>query len=65
MRAAVEALALLSLSLAACGEAPSEESANNAAAAEIEALPPDEIVEPPPGEPFNDAGTPNENGAQY
>lgn len=65
MRAAVETLALLSLSLAACGEAPSEDSANNAAAAEIEALPPDESVEPPPSEPANDAEPSIENGAQY
>jgi len=66
MRAAAETLALLSLSLAACGEATQEGSANNAEATEIEALPPDESVEPPADEPANDAAEPpNGNGAQY
>ena len=55
MRAAAESLALLSLSLAACAEAT-----------EIEALPPDESVEPPADEPVSDAAEPpNGNGAQY
>jgi len=65
MRVAVETLALLALSLAACGETLQEGSANNAAATEIEALPPDESVEPPPEEPAGDAEPSTENAAQY
>jgi PBP1b-binding outer membrane lipoprotein LpoB len=65
MRAAVETLALLALALAACSETEQQESVNNAAATEIEALPPDESVEPPPEEPDGDAEPSTENAAQY
>ena len=66
MRAAVESLALLSLALAACGEASQEDSANNDTVTEIEALPPDESVEPPPYEHAgNDAEPQNGSAAQY
>ena len=66
MRAAAETLALLTLALAACNEAAQEGSANNAAATEIEALPPDESVEEPANEPANAAEeTQTRNAAQY
>ena len=67
MHAAVETLALLSLALAACSDAEQPGSVNNAAATEIEALPPDESVEPLPDDlTGNDAAEPqNGNAAQY
>lgn len=66
MRAAAETFALLTLALAACGEAAQEGSVNQDAATEIEALPPDESVEPPTDEPANgDAEPSNEDAAQY
>ena len=68
MSAAARSLALLSpvLALAACGDAPREGPANNAAVTEIEALPPDESVEAPVDEFSNEAAEPpNADAAQY
>ena len=61
MRAAASFLPLL-LALAACNDAPQQAEANNAAATDIEALPPDESVATPTDELANGAAEPT-NGA--
>ncbi len=65
MRAAARSFALLGLGLAvaACGEARQDAATNNAAATDIEALPPDESVATPTEELANGAAEPSENGA--
>ena len=57
MRAAASALALLSV-LAGCNDAPRQSETNNAAATDVEALPPDESVETPSDELANGATEP-------
>lgn len=62
MSAAAKILALLwlGLAVAACGEGE-QDTANNAAVTEIEALPPDESVGTPTDELANDSAEPNAN----
>ena len=59
MYAATSALAVLAATLAACSEAPREAATDNAAATDIEALPPDESVA---AEPDN---SDNADNAEY
>ncbi len=65
MRVADRSFALLLMGwvLAGCGEAP-QETSNNAAAFEIEALPPDESVEAPADELLNADEPSNADAAQ-
>lgn len=66
MSAAARAPILLSLALAACSEPPRDGQADNAAATDIEALPPDESAATPTEEPANGAAQPSTgNSAQY
>ena len=62
MRAAASALALL-LALGACGDAADDAETNNAAITEVEALPPDESVDPLPEDMANDAAATNNASA--
>jgi hypothetical protein len=62
MRAAVSTLALV-LALAACDEPPRQDQADNAAATDVEALPPDESVDTPSDELANGAAEPSNGGA--
>ena len=52
------ALLWLALALAACGGAPEDAASNNAAATDIEALPPDESAATPTGDLANGATEP-------
>ena len=61
MRAAFSLLPLL-LALGACNDAPQQAETNNAAATDIEALPPDESVETPTDELANGAAEPSNGG---
>lgn len=62
MRAAANFLILL-IALTGCNAESREAQANNAAATDIEALPPDESVATPTEELANGAAEPSENGA--
>ena len=62
MRAAFSTFALL-LALSACNDAPQQAETNNAAATDIEALPPDESVATPSEELANGAAEPAVNAA--
>ena len=61
MRDAVRYLILLgpALALLACKPTP-EPASNNSAATQIESMPPDESVEPPPAEPATNADAAND-----
>src|SRR5687768_90170 len=65
MRAAASLLPVL-LALTACSDAPQQAETNNAAATDIEALPPDESVDTPSDELANEAAEPtNTDNAAY
>ena len=61
MRAAARSLALLALAAAACGETARDDPANNAAVADVEALPPDESVATTSEELANGVDEPSAN----
>ncbi len=61
MRAAASLLAVL-LTLSACRGAPQKAQADNEAATDFEALPPDESVATPTDELANGAAEPNNSG---
>ena len=61
MSAAAKPILLLALALSACGETPKQAETNNAAATDIEALPPDESVATPSDELANGAAEPAGN----
>jgi hypothetical protein len=63
MSAAARSIVLLALALSACSEAPKDAETNNAAATDIEALPPDESVATPTDELANGVAEPNGNEA--
>ncbi len=66
MSAAAKPLILVTLALAACSEAARDGQASNAAATDIEALPPDESSVTPAEELANGAAEPsNGNSAPY
>ena len=61
MSAAARAIVLLALALSACSEAPKDSETNNAAGAEVEALPPDESPATPTDELGNGDAEPQGN----
>lgn len=63
MSAAARSIILLALALSACSEAPKDSETNNAAVADVEALPPDESAATPTDELANGAAEPNVNEA--
>jgi hypothetical protein len=61
MSAAARSILFLALALSACSEAPKDSETNNAAGAEVEALPPDESAATPTDELANGAAEPQGN----